>query len=59
MKVRAKMGPNVVMAPNLYRKTHGDLFEQKSHKNLSGKFGKIRAKIFHTPKNVLAPTPML
>jgi len=31
---------------------------QKSHNNFSGKFGKIRAKILRTPKNLLAPTPM-
>jgi len=26
--------------------------------NFSGKFGEIRAKIFHTPKNLPAPTLM-
>ena len=29
---------------------------QKLHKNVLGKFGKIRAKILCTPKNLLAPT---
>jgi len=54
------MAPNVLwfeeMAPNM-------VFMRKySHeawnKNLSGKFGEIRAKILHTHKNFLAPTPM-
>ena len=31
---------------------------QKSQNNFSGKFGEIRAKIIHTPKNLLASTPM-
>jgi len=31
---------------------------QRSHKNVSGKFGEIRAKIHHTPTNFPAPTPM-
>jgi len=35
------------------------MFGEKKHKNFSGKFGKIRAKILRTPKNLLAPTPML
>jgi len=29
------------------------------HKKFLGKFGKIRAKIFRTPKNLPAPTPMI
>jgi len=36
----------------------GKLFRQKSHKKFCGKFGEIRAKIFCTPKNLPAPTPM-
>jgi len=28
------------------------------HKDFSGKFGKVRAKILCTPKNSPAPTPM-
>jgi len=32
---------------------------QKLHKNFSGKFQEIRAKIFRTTKNLIAPTPML
>jgi len=30
-----------------------------SHKNFSGKFGEIWAKIFCTPKIFLSPTPMV
>jgi len=30
----------------------------KCHKNVSGKFGKIRAKILRTPKNSPAPAPV-
>jgi len=31
---------------------------RKLHKNLSGKFGKLRANILRTLKNLPAPTPM-
>jgi len=31
---------------------------QKAHKNVSGKFEEIRAKILRTPENLPAPTPM-
>jgi len=31
---------------------------QKSHENVSGKFGEIRAKILRTPKTLPASTPM-
>jgi len=31
------------------------IFRQKSHKNFSGKFGEIRAKILRTPENMTAP----
>jgi len=31
----------------------------KSHKNVSGKFGKFRSKILSIPKNLPAPTPMV
>ena len=31
---------------------------QTSHKNFSGKFGEIEAKILRTPKRLPAPTPM-
>ena len=32
---------------------------QTSHKNFSGKFDKIRAKILRTTRNLLAPTPLV
>jgi len=37
----------------------GENLQAKSHKNLSGKFRKIRAKILRTPKNLPAPTLMV
>jgi len=54
------------MTPNVCRKTSEDQFldvppkngQQKLHDNFLGKFGKIWAKIFCTPKTLLAPTPM-
>jgi len=55
------------MAPKVCRKTREDpVFgrshhknrRQKLHDNVFGKFGKIWAKIFCTPKNLLAPTTM-
>jgi len=51
------MAPNVLwfekMAPKTTLKSH-----KKWPKNFSGNFGEIRAKIFRTPKNLPAPTPM-
>jgi len=54
------------MAPNTCRKTSEDHFfevtpnngPQKLEDNFLGKFGKIRAKILCTLKNLFAPTPM-
>ena len=37
----------------------GKKFAGKVAQNFSGKFGKIWAKILRTPKNLLAPTPMV
>ena len=36
----------------------GENLWAKGVQNFSGKFGEIRAKIFHTPKNLPAPTSM-
>jgi len=65
------MASNVVsfqkMGPNVYRETSKDHFlkvtpkkgRRKLRDNFLGKFGKICAKILCTPKNLLAPTPVL
>jgi len=37
----------------------GRKFERKSRTNFSRKFGKTRAKILPTPKNLPAPTPVV
>jgi len=40
-------------------RSHQKNGRQKLHDNFLGKFGKFCAKILCTPKNLLAPTPML
>jgi len=55
------------MAPNVCRTTSEDHIlevtpkngRQNLHDNFLRKFGKICAKIFCTPKNLLAPTPIV
>jgi len=37
----------------------GENPRQKSHKNFSGKFWEIRAKILYNPQNLPASTPVL
>jgi len=70
LKIWAKMAPNVLrlqkMAPNVCRKTSEDHVWISHHKTVAKScattywagFGKIWAKIFCTPKTLLAPTPM-
>ena len=73
LKIWAKMRPNVVwlrkMALKVCRKTSGDHFLEVTPQtplekvarldNFLGRFGEIWAKILCTPKNVLAPAPVL
>jgi len=37
----------------------GEILQEKPHKNIFGKFGKIRAKTLRIPQNLPAPTPMV
>jgi len=70
LKIRTKMAPNVVcfekmalevISEKVLMIRVGENIRTKSCLKtfcFSGKFGKIRAKIFRTPKNLPAPTPV-
>jgi len=55
MKAFLEVTPKKVFSSRSYREK---IYRQKSHNNVSGKFGKSRAKILRTPKLLLAPTPI-